>query len=120
MQDLIKLLIRVYGIEYAETAYEMTCFVIMSFLPVFYLIKLIYSYINKYIICTLSHYFKIVKSIFSQDKNHFDTRVFVFILLFFIIKIFTSSVCDNTGRMRGRGQYKIWHYIMMAGDIPDD
>ena len=92
----------------------------MSFLSVFYLIKLIYSYINKYIICTLSHYFKIVKSIFSQDKNHFDTRVFVFILLFFIVKIFTDSVCDNTGRVRANGQYKIWHYIMMAGDIPDD
>ena len=98
----------------------MTCFVIMSFLSVFYLIKLIYSYINKYIICTLSHYFKIVKSIFSQDKNHFDNRVFVSMLLFFIVKILNDSVCDNTGRVRVNGQYKIWHYIMMAGDIPDD
>lgn len=120
MQDLIKLLIRVYGIEYAETAYEMACFVIMSFLPAFYLIKLIYSYVNKYIICTLSHYFKIVKSIFLQDKNHFAIRVFVFIFLFFMMKIFINSVYDNTGRMRGGGQYKIWHYIMMAADIPDD
>lgn len=120
MQDLIKLLIRVYGIEYAETAYEMTCFVIMSFLPVFYLIKLIYSYINKYITCTLSHYFKIVKSIFLQDKNHLTTRVFVFIFLFFMMKMFTNLVCDNTGRVQVSGQYKIWHYIMMAGDIPDD
>lgn len=120
MQDLIKLLIRVYGIEYAETAYEMTCFVIMSFLPVFYLIKLIYSYVNEYIIYTPSHYFKIVKSIFLQDKNHFNIMVFIFILLFFMIKALTNSVCDNTGRMRGSGQDKIWHYIMMAGDIPDD